>query len=102
MLIFFALLYMFYVLFGLINSNMCDERSAKFKLAQKLSAQKDGLTKMLWLVSVSYFLSSLIFYFYGNYRKVDIFTWFVRWLAYPIMAIIIELPNMMVIYYIHW
>lgn len=57
---------------------------------------------MMWLVAYSYFLSAMIFYFYGNYHYVPAFDWFFRWLTYPILAIIIELPNMMVIYYIHW
>ena len=55
---------------------------------------------MLLLVIVSYVVSALIFFPYGYYRnKIDLF-W--RWLIYPILAIIIELLNMLVIYIIHW
>lgn len=56
---------------------------------------------MMYLVGVSYFISALIFYFYGNYRYLGI-NWFARWIIYPLLAIVIELPNMLVIYIIHW
>ena len=52
---------------------------------------------MMGLVLVSYFLSAIIFYFYGNYYHVGFITWFIRWMAYPLLAIVIELPNMLVI-----
>lgn len=55
---------------------------------------------MMILVGVSYFVSAMIFYFYGMYRGA--FTLFQRWMIYPTLAIVIELPNMLVIYVIHW
>ena len=55
---------------------------------------------MVILVIVSYLVSAIVFYPYGYYRNY--FHTFWRWLIYPILAIIIELPNMLVIYVIHW
>ena len=57
---------------------------------------------MMALVCVSYFISAMVFYFYGNYRNAKIFDWYTRWLMYPFLALVIELPNMLVIYVIHW
>jgi uncharacterized membrane protein len=55
---------------------------------------------MIVLVIISYLLSAFIFVFYGHYYKfVNLFE---RWLIYPILAILIEMPNMLVIYIIHW
>lgn len=92
LLIAFALLYMFRELFRLINSG--------HKLSENLQHQKGGLKMMIWLVIVSYVLSALVFFLYGHFRLwIALFD---RWLIYPILAIIIELPNMLVIYIIHW
>jgi hypothetical protein len=55
---------------------------------------------MMVLVIISYLIAGAINLFYGSYR--DLFNLFFRTLSYPILEIIIELPNMMVIYYIHW
>lgn len=55
---------------------------------------------MMGLVIFSYFFAGIINLFYGRYRKV--FPIFIRTLSYPILAIIVELPNMLVIYIIHW
>lgn len=55
---------------------------------------------MSLLVFVSYLIGSLIFFFYGRYRSV--FGLETRWLVYPILAIVVELPNMLVIYIIHY
>lgn len=55
---------------------------------------------MVMLVIVSYLVSAVVFYPYGYYRNK--FGTFTRWLIYPILVIIIELPNMLVIYIIHW
>ena len=83
---------MFNELFRLINSG--------HKLSECLQHQKGGLKLMIWLVIVSYVLSALVFFLYGHYRIwIGLFN---RWLIYPILAIIIELPNMLVIYVIHW
>lgn len=55
---------------------------------------------MIVLVIISYLLSAFIFVFYGHYYIVV--NLFERWLIYPILAILIEMPNMLVIYIIHW
>ena len=93
---------MFYVLFALIDAPQDTQMEQRFKLSDKLQQQKKGLKMMMWLVLVSYFLSAVIFYFYGSYHDLEFLTWFKRWMAYPLLAIVIELPNMLVIYIIHW
>jgi hypothetical protein len=55
---------------------------------------------MMALVFISYLIASFVFFFYGSYRKK--FKLFTRWFVYPILAMVIELPNMLVIYIIHW
>jgi len=92
LLIAFALLLMFNELFRLINSG--------HKLSESLQHQKGGLKMMICLVIVSYVISALVFFLYGRWRNwISLFD---RWLIYPVLAIIIELPNMLVIYIIHW
>lgn len=55
---------------------------------------------MSLLVFVSYLVGALIFFFYGRYRNV--FSLNFRWLFYPLLAIVVELPNMLVVYVIHY
>lgn len=93
MLLSIAMLFMFYDIFKLIDGG--------HKLSDSLQGQKAGLKLMMLLVLISYLLASLINFFYGEYRDFGM-NWFARWLCYPIVAIIIELPNMLVIYVIHW
>ncbi len=55
---------------------------------------------MIVLVIISYVVSAIVFFMYGHY-----YTWinlFERWLIYPVLAIFIEMPNMLVIYLIHY
>ena len=87
-----GLIFMFYGLFKQIDSG--------HKLSETLQHQKGGLKLMVALVIISYLISALVIYPYGRYRNfVNIF---IRWLVYPILAILIELPNMLAIYIIHW
>ena len=94
MCLFFALIYMFYELFKLIGSG--------HNLSKTLQHQKPGLQMMMALVCISYLLSAIIFAFYGTYRQASWLSWYKRWLIYPCLVIVIELPNMLVIYIIHW
>lgn len=94
LLICLAMLIMFYELFRLINGG--------HQLSESLQHQKGGLKMMMILVGVSYFISAMIFFFYGRYRLLPYLTLFRRWMIYPTLAIVIELPNMLVIYIIHW
>lgn len=92
MLVALGMLYMFREIFKLIDGG--------HKLSESLQHQKGGLKLMMVLVVISYMLASLINFLYGHYSGImDLFQ---RWLCYPILAIIVELPNILVIYVIHW
>jgi len=87
-----AMLVMFYLLFNLIKAGE--------KLSDGLQQQKSGLQLMMALVVISYILAALLFFFYGSYHKK--FGLFIRWLIYPITILLLELPNMLIVYVIHW
>lgn len=55
---------------------------------------------MMLIVMLSYALAGLINLFYGHWYEV--ISAFSRFIVYPITAIIIEVPNIMVMYIIHW
>lgn len=55
---------------------------------------------MMALVVISYILAGFVFYFYGSYYLV--LSLFARWFIYPITALVLELPNMLIVYVIHW
>ena len=57
---------------------------------------------MIWMVIISYMLAGIINLFYGRYYEISDIKFFVRAMVYPITAIIIELPNILVMYLIHW
>lgn len=88
-----ALLLMFWNIFRLINNSN--------KLSESLQTQKGGLKLMMGIVILSYVLAGLINLFYGQYYKFG-FSMFFKGVVYPITAIIVELPNIMVMYAIHW
>jgi hypothetical protein len=92
MLIAVSILLNYWLLLRLIDSG--------HQLSQVLQNQKSGLKLMSLLVFISYFLCSIMFFFYGDYRRF--MSLYARWLIYPILAILIELPNMLIIYVIHW
>jgi hypothetical protein len=56
---------------------------------------------MMLVVIVSYVLAGIFNLLYGHYDKLNIST-FRKAIAYPITAIILELPNILVMYLIHW
>ena len=55
---------------------------------------------MMGIVILSYVLAGLINLFYGEYYKI--ISVFGRAIVYPITALLVELPNIMVMYIIHW
>lgn len=55
---------------------------------------------MMGLVMISYILAGLVFYFYGLYYHI--LNLFERWFIYPITILVLELPNMLIVYVIHW
>jgi hypothetical protein len=57
---------------------------------------------MMLVVIVSYALAGIFNLFYGQYYKINTISTFVRAILYPITAIILELPNILVMYLIHW
>lgn len=87
-----AMAFMFWKIMRLID----DEG----KLSETMRDQKSGLIIMMIFVFLSYFCASLVNFGYGNYRQfMSLYT---RWLLYPFAAILLEIPNMMVVYVIHW
>lgn len=89
-----ALLFQFWFIFRLIDSAAT--------LSAGLQRQKPGLKLMMVIVIVSYMLAGIINLFYGHYYNVNDLRWFTRAIIYPITAIILELPNILVMYLIHW
>lgn len=87
-----AILVMFWELFRLIDT--------EHRLSESLQHQKGGLKTMVTLVFISYFLGAGILYCYGQMQES--MSLFQKWLIYPILALLVELPNMLVIYMIHW
>jgi hypothetical protein len=57
---------------------------------------------MMGLIMLSYFIGAIINFFYGRYYSLFNMGLFSRAFIYPILAIIVELPNMLLIYIIHW
>jgi hypothetical protein len=55
---------------------------------------------MMLVVIVSYVLAGIFNLLYGHYDKL--ISTFGRAIVYPITAIILELPNILVMYLIHW
>jgi len=55
---------------------------------------------MMALVVVSYILAALVFFYYGHYS--DLMTLFAKYFLYPITILLLELPNMLIVYVIHW
>lgn len=94
MIIGIAMLVMFYFLFQLIKAGE--------KLSEGLQHQKKGLKLMMVLVVVSYIVVALVFFFYGRYGKIFGLSLFARWIIYPITILVLELPNMLIVYVIHW
>jgi len=88
------LLILFWIIFRLIDDGK--------RLSESLQHQKTGLKLMMCIVILSYVIAGIIYLFYGQYYKLEGVTTFVRAIIYPITVIIIELPNIMVMYIIHW
>jgi len=57
---------------------------------------------MMLVVIVSYALAGIFNLFYGRYYSIFKIKTFARAILYPITAIILELPNILVMYLIHW
>ena len=57
---------------------------------------------MTGIVIVSYAVAGLINLFYGRYHDLNHMQWFTRAMVYPVTAIILELPNILVMYWIHY
>ena len=89
--LFISMLLMFKKLFSLLDSDNA--------LSATLQHQKQGLRQIRFLVVISYFFAAIIQFFYGNLNWIPIFY---KWLLYPLLSIIIELPNILVLYIIHW
>ena len=55
---------------------------------------------MMALVVVSYILAALVFFYYGHYS--NFLSLFAKYILYPITILLLELPNMLIVYVIHW
>lgn len=72
------------------------------KLSETMLEQKSGLRLMMVFVFLSYFCCSAVNFGYGYYRNSDFFDLFTRWLLYPFTSILLEVPNVLAVYVIHW
>lgn len=55
---------------------------------------------MMALVVISYILAALVFFYYGHYS--NFLSLFAKYILFPITILLLELPNMLIVYVIHW
>ena len=69
-------------------------------LSNQLKQERDVLIFLVVVIIISYFFGSVFNFIYGEYHIM--FGLVFRWILYPVAAILIEIPNMLLIYIIHW